>query len=129
MLVQWCWRRPAAPAWYRRAASWAHGGLDGFNGTWGSRQWQSGCCSISDGTVAHVGICCYWKRHEMEGPTDLGEWSLDSILTWLKPFGKNRFYLWNHSINAKKERITIMVGGGTYFQIFILIYALFFVQI
>ena len=32
-------------------------------------------------------------------------------------------------LNTPKERITIMVGGGTYFQIFILIYALFFVQI
>ena len=74
-------RRGARSDLDRRAASWAHGGLDGFNGTWGSR--QSGCCSISDGTVARVGICCYWKRHEMEGPTDLGEWSLDSILTWL----------------------------------------------
>jgi len=74
-------RRGARSDLDRRAASWAHGGLDGFNGTWGSR--QSGCCSISDGTVARVGICCYWKRHEMEGPTNLGEWSLDSILTWL----------------------------------------------
>jgi len=41
----------------------------------------------------------------------------------------HEIYHADHSINAKKERITIMVGGGTYFQIFILIYALFFVQI
>ena len=37
-------RRGARSDLDRRAASWAHGGLDGFNGTWGSR--QSGCCSL-----------------------------------------------------------------------------------
>ena len=41
----------------------------------------------------------------------------------------HEIYHADHSINAKKERITIMVGGGTYLRIFILIYALFFVQI
>ena len=50
-------RRGARSDLDRRAASWAHGGLGGLNGTWGSR--QSGCCSISDGTVARVGICCF----------------------------------------------------------------------
>ena len=80
VLVQWCWRRPAAPAW----CAFGSGQESSVMGSWrAGRSRQSGCCSISDGTVARVGICCYWKRHEMEGPTDLGEWSLDSILTWL----------------------------------------------
>ena len=62
-------------------------------GSWRAGRIQRNVGEQAERLLFHFGRDCgscrdllfYWKRHEMEGPTDLGEWSLslDSILTWL----------------------------------------------
>ena len=87
VLVQWCWRRPAAPAW----CAFGSGQESSVMGSWRSGRIQRNVGEQAERLLFHFGRDCgscrdllfYWKRHEMEGPTDLGEWSLDSILTWL----------------------------------------------